>query len=312
MIVTVTMNPAIDKTVDVDQFAVGAVNRIQASVLDAGGKGINVSKTIQAIGGESVALGFVGGGAGKTIEGVLQGLGIKTDFVTVDGETRTNTKIFANNAPVTELNEKGAVITKAQIDALLQKITQYATPETLFVLAGSIPEGVPKTIYKEITEQVRALGSKVLLDADGALFRESLPACPSIIKPNREELAEYAGVTGEFSKEALLATAKGFLADGIEMVVVSMGGDGAVFLTKDASYQCEGLKVTAHSTVGAGDAMVAALAYAVDGKLNPADTMKLCVATSAGAVTTVGTKPPSLALVNELKAQVVINELAEV
>ncbi len=311
MIVTVTMNPAIDKTVDVDQFCIGTLNRIQSSVLDAGGKGINVSKTIQAIGGASVATGFVGGNAGKTIESVLQNLGIKTDFVQVDGETRTNTKVFANNAPVTELNEKGAVIQQEQINALLAKIITYATPYTLFVLAGSIPEGVPTTIYHDITKLVKESGSKVLLDADGVLFRESLPACPTIIKPNREELAEYAGVEGEFTKEALLATAQTFLDNGIEMVVVSMGGDGALFLTKEASYQCEGLKVKAHSTVGAGDAMVAGLAHSVGCKFDLTETMKLCVATSAGAVTTVGTKPPSLALVDELKTQVMIHKIGE-
>ncbi len=312
MIVTITMNPAIDKTVDVDQFIVGGLNRIQSSVLDAGGKGINVSKTIQAIGGASVALGFVGGNAGKTIEHVLQGLGIKTDFVVVDGETRTNTKVFSNNAPVTELNEKGGAITQEQIDALMAKIASYATPYTLFVLAGSIPAGVPTTIYHDITNLVHESGSKVLLDADGELFRASLPAQPDIIKPNREELAEYAGVAVEdFTQDALLATAKTFLEDGIQLVAVSMGGDGALFLSKEASYKCEGLRVKAHSTVGAGDAMVAALAHSVGCKYNMEDMIKLCIATSAGAVTTVGTKPPSLELVNELKEQVTLQKIGE-
>ncbi|MFI3170479.1 MAG: 1-phosphofructokinase [Faecalibacterium sp.] len=311
MIVTVTMNPAIDKTVDVDQFAVGTLNRIQSSVLDAGGKGINVSKTIQAIGGESIATGFVGGNAGKTIENVLQQLGIKTDFVQVDGETRTNTKVFAKNTGVTELNEKGAVIHKEQLDALFDKIMSYAGRDTLFVLAGSIPEGVPKDTYKVIIQMVHRVGSKVLLDADGELFRQSLPACPDIIKPNREELAEYAGVSGAFTQEALLAAARKFLADGIQMVVVSMGGDGAMFLTQEEAYQCPGLKVKAHSTVGAGDAMVAGLAHSVDSKYNMLEMMKLCVATSAGAVTTVGTKPPSLAVIEELKPQVVMNKIGE-
>ncbi len=309
MILTVTMNPAIDKTVDVDQFKIGTLNRIQSSVQDAGGKGINVSKTIKAIGGESVATGFVGGNAGAIIENVLQNIGIKTDFVQVDGETRTNTKVFANNAPVTELNEKGAVITQAQLEALITKIVNYAGPDTLVVLAGSIPEGVPKDTYQRIITLVREKGSKVLLDADGELFRQSLPACPNIIKPNREELAEYAGVSGELTQETLLAAANKFLADGVEMVVVSMGGDGALFLTQDDAYQCPGLKVKAHSTVGAGDAMVAGLAYSVDSKYSMTNMMELCMATSAGAVTTVGTKPPSLAIIEELKGQVVMNAI---
>lgn len=308
MIITVTMNPAIDKTIDVDQFEVGGLNRIQRSVLDVGGKGINVSKTINAIGGSSIATGFVGGSTGHMIQTTLQELGIITDFVQVDGETRTNTKVFSNNYPVTELNEQGAEITPNQLDQLLQKLDDYANMDALFVLAGSIPKGVPADIYSTITKRVRQQGARVLLDADGALFKASLGAKPDIIKPNREELAEFAGKK-TLTRDELIDIAKGFLADGISTVVISMGKDGALFVTDERVLQCDGLKVQAHSTVGAGDAMVAGLSYSSD-RLFPLDKMvTLSVATSAGAVTTVGTKPPSLELVQTLQKQVVINTL---
>ena len=185
MIITVTMNPAIDKTVEVDKFQPYALNRIRRVEYDAGGKGINVSKTIHALGGESLAMGFLGGNTGKTIENVLNARNIRHDFIYVDGDTRTNTKIFDCVGGVTELNEPGPAITEKQIEALIQRICAYTDKETLVVLAGSVPGGVRKTIYAEITECVHKKGGKVLLDADGELFRLALKAVPDIIKPNR-------------------------------------------------------------------------------------------------------------------------------
>ena len=178
MIITVTMNPAIDKTVEVDKFQPYALNRIRRIEYDAGGKGINVSKTIHALGGESLAMGFLGGNTGKTIENVLNARNIRHDFIYVDGDTRTNTKIFDCVGGVTELNEPGPAITEKQIEALIQKICAYTDKETLVVLAGSVPGGVRKTIYAEITECVHKKGGKVLLDADGELFRLALKAVP--------------------------------------------------------------------------------------------------------------------------------------
>lgn len=138
MIITVTMNPAIDKTVEVDKFQPYALNRIRRIEYDAGGKGINVSKTIHALGGESLAMGFLGGNTGKTIENVLNARNIRHDFIYVDGDTRTNTKIFDCVGGVTELNEPGPAITENQTEALIQKICTYTDNETLVVLAGSV------------------------------------------------------------------------------------------------------------------------------------------------------------------------------
>ncbi len=167
MIVTVTMNPAIDKTVDIDKLQHGGLNRIQKVEYDAGGKGINVSKTIQELGGTSVATGFLGGNAGRTIESVLNEKGIQNDFIMVDGETRTNTKVFEQTGEVTELNEPGPMISDGQIGQLMEKLEGYANAQTLFILAGSIPNGVDKGIYGEITRRVHAHGAKVLLDGAG-------------------------------------------------------------------------------------------------------------------------------------------------
>lgn len=307
MIITVTMNPAIDKTVEIERLQAGGLNRIKRVEYDAGGKGINVSKTIQELGGESIATGFLGGNAGKTIEAVLDKKGIAHDFVWVEGETRTNTKVFEKSGAVTELNEPGPLITQQQINQLIEKLEGYAKEGTLVILAGSVPNGVDKQIYADIIRLVHKNGAKVLLDADGELFRNALPAGPDMIKPNRVELEEYAGYDYRASKEELFSLAKELMEQGIETVAVSMGKGGALFVRSGYAVTCPALTVKTHSTVGAGDAMVAALAYAWDKKLANDDMVRLCIATSAGAVTTIGTKPPTRELVDSLIEQVIID-----
>lgn len=309
MIVTVTMNPAIDKTVEIKALQLGGLNRIQKVEYDAGGKGINVSKTIRELGGSSIATGFLGGNAGKIIENVLNEKGIQSDFVWVEEETRTNTKVFEENGAVTELNEPGAVPSKENLEELLKKLEGYASEETLFVLAGSIPGGVEKTIYGDIIRLVHKKGAKVLMDADGELFRKALSAGPDMIKPNRVELEEYAGIDYRASEKELITLAKKLMEQGIETVAVSMGKGGAMLIRKDYEVKCPALSVKAHSTVGAGDAMVAALSYSWDSKLGNEETMRLCMATSAGAVTTIGTKPPTKEVVEQLKTQVIIEQI---
>lgn len=311
MIITVTMNPAIDKTVEIDQLLPGGLNRIRKVEYDAGGKGINVSKTIRELGGTSIATGFLGGNAGKTIQSVLDKKEIGNDFIQVDGETRTNTKVFEKNGAVTELNEPGPVISEDQIHALLQKLEDYADDHTLFVLAGSIPAGVDRNIYAEITRLVHKKGAKVLLDADGELFRNSLEAVPDIIKPNRVELEEYAGFDYRASLEELLDLARKICQKGIGTVAVSMGKSGAMLVKDGYEVRCPALSVKAHSTVGAGDAMVAALAYSWDQGLDDDALTRLCIAASAGAVTTIGTKPPTRELVDQLAEQVIIERIGE-
>lgn len=309
MIVTVTMNPAIDKTVDVEALERGGLNRISHVELDAGGKGINVSKTISELGGKSIATGFIAGNTGKIIQNVMDEWKIENDFIEVSGETRTNTKVFEKTGELTELNEPGPSVEEKDIEALLEKLEGYAKDDTLFVLAGSVPQGVEKDIYGRIIQSVHKKGAKVLLDADGELFTRALEAGPDIIKPNRVELEQYAGFDYIASEQELLGIARKLTEKGIGTVAVSMGKNGAIFLKDDYQVRCPGLKVKAHSTVGAGDAMVAALSYAWDNGMSPEDTVKMCMAVSAGAVTTIGTKPPKRDVVDSLISQVEIEEI---
>ncbi|MBE5979377.1 MAG: 1-phosphofructokinase [Paenibacillaceae bacterium] len=309
MIVTVTMNPAIDKTVDIGKFERGDLNRIKRVEIDAGGKGINVSKTIRELGGESIATGFVGGTSGTIIRQVLTDLGLSTDFVDVKGETRTNLKVVEETGEVTELNEPGPEVSKEQLNDLLNRLEGYANPDTLFVLAGSIPAGIPTDIYRKITEQVHQKGAKVLLDADGVLFSESLKGKPDMLKPNRSELERYYQMDYRASEQELVLMGEKLLDQGASMAAISLGQMGAIFLTKGKRYRCPGLKVKAHSTVGAGDALVAAMAYSWNEKLPLETCIRLCMGASAGAVTSIGTKPPKRSLVDELVERVELLEI---
>ena len=309
MIVTVTMNPAIDKTVDITRLEKGDLNRIKRVEMDAGGKGVNVSKTIRALGGDSIATGFIGGNSGIIIKNVLSELGITTDFVMVEGETRTNLKVVEEKGDVTELNEPGPQVSAGQLEELICRLEGYAAKDTLFVLAGSIPAGVPKDVYRKITERVHEKGAKVLLDADGELFSESLKASPDMLKPNRLELERHFKMDYRASEKELAGLGQRLMEGGVSMAAISLGQMGALFLTKDKKYRCQGLQVKAHSTVGAGDAMVAAMAYGWDRKLPLEECIRLCMGVSAGAVTTIGTKPPSRELVDELAAQAELTEI---
>lgn len=309
MIVTVTMNPAVDKTAEVDSLECGGLNRLRNVVSDAGGKGINVSKMVAALGGESLAVGFVGGSSGAEICGVLDRIGIRNDFVQVASVTRTNLKIVDSNGRVTELNEPGVRITDAELTALLQKLDQLASPETLFVFSGSIPAGMGTDIYKRCIELVRRKGARAFLDADGEAFRLGLEAKPYFVKPNREELQKHFSIDYLADTAELVRLCRLLMSQGVEQIALSLGAEGAIFLKGDTVIRIPGLRVKAHSTVGAGDSMVGTLAYAVDKGLAYEEGLALAVAASAGAVTTIGTKAPDKAAVEALLKQVEIERL---
>lgn len=310
MIITVTMNPAIDKTVDLEQMVHGGLNRVKNVIMDAGGKGINVSKTIKELGGETVAAGFVGGSGGLLIKKVLKEMGIRSDFVEIKNEIRTNLKVVEADGNVTEFNEAGPLVSQEELEELTQKLLSYANEEALFVLAGSIPGGISKNVYQTLTRKLKERGAKVFVDADGELFIHSLEAGPDIIKPNRHELEEYFHKDYRVDEAELVGMGQSLLEKGIGMIAISLGQMGALFITRDEVLRCPGLKVEAHSTVGAGDAMVAALSYGINQGLSVSESARLGIATSAGAVTTKGTKPPKRELVEELQKQVTVQNIS--
>lgn len=307
MIITVTFNPAIDKTAQLDHTLVaGGLNRLRNITMDAGGKGVNVSKTIQALGGKTLCTGFLAGSSGEFIKTKLGELGITHDFVQVDGDTRTNLKVLDENMELTELNEAGPQINPQHIENLTQRILAHCDQDTLVVLSGNVSLGVDTHIYEKLIYAIREKGARAILDADGALFAHGILARPAFIKPNKYELALHFHMPENASNKEIVTKAKTLLNEDTTLVVVSMGKEGSIFITADHTYQAQALNIQAHSSVGAGDAMVAAITYAMTQNMDMQDVIRLAVATSAGAVMSEGTKPAEKAVVEKLMKDVVI------
>lgn len=303
MIVTVTINPAVDKTIKMTELHRGGLNRIERVELDAGGKGINVSKTIDMLGGISVATGFLGGSASGYILDALKKTDIVLDFVQVEGETRTNIKIMEPDGLLTEINESGPLIQKDQVNTLMEKLELMAAPDVWFVFSGSAPLGIDFDIYEKMIYCVKKKGAKTILDADGELFRNGLKALPDIVKPNRYELEQYFGESAA-DDAALLQMGKKLLQLGIGMVVISLGQKGAIFMTKDVTYGVPVIEAEVNSVVGAGDALVGGLIYGIEENYSLEECIKLAIASSTASVMTEGTKPPSADVIRVLKERV--------
>ena len=197
MIITVTMNPSIDKTAEIASINLGGLNRLGNVIVDAGGKGINVSKMIKALGLDSVATGFLGGGAGVEIENMLRLQNVKTDFIRIKQTTRTNLKVLSDNYGITEFNEPGAEVTAGEMSVLREKLLTYAAPGAIFVFSGSLPPGAGDDAYFKFACDVKALGASVFLDADGEAFSDALAAKPDFIKPNINELKQHFGILAD-------------------------------------------------------------------------------------------------------------------
>ena len=309
MSVTVTLTPALDKTVILPGFRVDQVNRIQRLRLDAGGKGINVSKSLRALGTDSLATGILGGGTGRYIENSLREMGIASDFVWVEQETRTNLKVVDPQEHTnTDINEPGAPVGADVIEAVYRKAEAAAGPGDIVVLAGKAPARTPDTVFADWIARLRAKRVQTYLDADAGLLLAGVQAKPSMIKPNDAELSRLTGKTYG-SAEEMVRAARELVRDGVGTVVVSLGGDGALFVTGDQALRGHGLRVPVQSTVGAGDSMMAAMAHGAARGMRFRDTCALAMAVSAAAVTTPGTQPAEMQLVNELLKQVRIEEV---
>ena len=309
MIVTVTLTPALDKTVILPGFRVDQVNRIQSLRLDAGGKGINVSKVLRALGTDSLATGILGGGTGRYIENSLREMGIASDFVWVEQETRTNLKVVDPQEHTnTDINEPGAPVGADVIEAVYRKAEAAAGLGDIVVLAGKAPAGTPDTVFADWIARLREKRVQTYLDADAGLLLAGVKAKPSMIKPNDAELSRLTG-KAYGSAEEMARAARELVRDGVGTVVVSLGGDGALFVTGDQALRGHGLRVPVQSTVGAGDSMMAAMAHGAARGMRFRDTCALAMAVSAAAVTTPGTQPAGMPLVNELLKQVQIEEV---
>jgi 1-phosphofructokinase len=316
MIITVTLNPALDKTARVDALRVNALNRLHGIVLDAGGKGINVSAMVRVLGGESVAVAFSGGGAGDALEALVAKKGLRADFVRIAAVTRTNLKVVDGDGALTEFNEPGPEILPGEWRELEQKLIRYGTKGNTIVLSGSLPAGLGRDTYRKLSTMLRRSGAAVFLDADGEALKYALEAgpneVPDYIKPNRYELLQYFGVADDeqVAETNLAELCRVLIGRGLRLIALSMGKDGAMFVNRDGVWRAPALPVELRSTVGAGDSMTGALVYGFEQGLPEEQCFALAMAASAGACTTEGTNPPSRELVDKLLSQTRIERIA--
>ena len=285
MITTVTLNPAIDKTITTSRLLTGQVNRSESVKNIAGGKGINVTKVLRQYGNPVCALGFLGGYTGRFIEEYVKGLGAESAFTEIAGETRTSTNVLSQDGYVTEILEPGPVIGEEEKERFLQTYKEKIAGSEFVVLSGSAPKGLPTDIYAQLIALADEQKIRTVLDTSGELLVEGVKTKPFLIKPNSKEL-EY--LTGRRLRELreIKEAALQLVAEGIAHVLVSLGEKGMLYATEGKCLFAKAPKVKALNTVGSGDSAVAAAVMALQQGASMEDTLRLCVAISAANTTT--------------------------
>lgn len=309
MIATITINPALDRLIYVDKLLPNDTNRTLKTEVDIGGKGVNASRVLKELGNETVALGFLAGPAGRLIERELQRDGIETDFVFVEGETRTNIAVQeASGAPPTTFNDPGPTITDAEITELYGKVRMVACRSSMVIIGGSLPPGTPEDIYRTLVGLVQAEGAQAILDADGEPMRLGMEAVPFMIKPNKDEVHRLIGVEIKSLDDAMRAV--NILREtGVKLVVISMGAEGAVAGSDEGIWQAVPPEVHVVSTIGSGDSMVAGIAHVISTGGTLVDALKLGSAAGAATAMTDGTRICSALDTNALVAKVHVEKI---
>ena len=252
MIYTCTFAPSIDYTAYLTHFESGALNRSDEVYYYPGGKGINVSRVLSRLGLKSRALGYAGGFTGRFIEEFLDAEGIETDFIDTGAITRINVKIKTDQE--TELNGPGPVLKEAQLEQLKEKIAVMVQGDW-FVLAGSLPSSVPTQFFKDLADSCQERGIHFVLDTSGPALKELLDTKPFLIKPNEHELGEMFGVEITTQAQAFHYASR-LVERGVQHVVVSMGGAGAIYASREYRYTAQVPKGKVVNTVGSGDSLV--------------------------------------------------------
>lgn len=281
MIYTVTFNPSLDYIVSIDNFQLGKTNRTTAELMLPGGKGLNVSTVLQNLGIENTALGFTAGFVGEELKRLAKQTGYHCDFIDIPkGVSRINVKM--KDFDGTEINAMGPVVDGPALDALMKKLEQLGEGDTL-VLAGSIPAGMPKTIYRDILEKLQGRGIRFVVDATGELLLNVLEFQPFLVKPNNHELGELFGVSLT-TKASVVPYAKKLQEMGAMNVLVSMAGEGAVLADALGNeYFLDAPKGILVNAVGAGDSMVAGFLAGLEEACDYAHAMKLAVAAGSAS-----------------------------
>lgn len=283
MILTVTLNAAIDKRYVVENAKMGEVNRVRKCSCCPGGKGLNVSKPAAILGAKVVATGFIGGHAGSYIEEALWPLGITPAFYHMAEESRSCINIWDSvNHVQTEYLEPGSTIGDGDFRAFLEKFTALLQKADVVTLSGSVPRGLDGSAYQVLIRICKDAGKSVILDTSGELLEMGIEARPTMVKPNMDEIRMLTGRRCDHFKDILHAAGE-LHAKGVKIVVVSLGGDGALAVSDEGSYRVRVPKVNAVNTVGCGDSMIAGFALGLGGGLSVREMLRRASAISTAA-----------------------------
>jgi 1-phosphofructokinase family hexose kinase len=304
VIYTVTLNPAVDRELTVPKLEFDSVLRATAWQVDCGGKGFNVSRMLMSLGQSSVALGFAGGRSGELLLDGLDALGIETDFIWVAGETRTNVSIVSQSHDhYIKANEPGPTISADDQARLLAQVQTLAQSGDWWVLAGSLPPGVPAAIYAEMLAILNEAGAKAILDTSGEALKHGCAGRPFLAKPNETELSKLTGLP--VGNEGELVTAvRAMQAMGVANVVVSLGKAGALLADGAEIVMVASPKIEEKNPIGAGDSMVGGLVWGLSQGHTVAEALRWGIACGAATASMSGTAVGSRELVEELWPQV--------
>lgn len=283
MILTVTLNAAIDKRYVVEEFKVEEVNRVKECAYVPGGKGLNVSKPAAVAGAEVVATGFVGGHAGNYIEASLKDYHVKSAFYHLESESRSCINIWdEKNCVQTEFLEPGFTVTESEFQGFVEEFKELVKQADVVAMSGSVPKGLDGTAYQKLVKVVKDAGKKVILDTSGKLLEMGIEACPTMIKPNIDEIRMLTGKECAEIGE-IVEAAKEIHARGVEVVAVSLGADGSLAVSDEGVFRAIVPRIDAVNTVGCGDSMIAGFALGFAEGLSIEETLRKASAISAAA-----------------------------
>ncbi|WP_421553138.1 1-phosphofructokinase [Pseudomonas yamanorum] len=302
-ILSLTLNPALDLTVRLARLEPGEVNRSEAMITHAAGKGVNVAQVLADLGHQVSVGGFLGAANPQAFDALIASRGFGDAFIRVPGETRSNIKIAEQDGRVTDINAPGPWVSE-QAQAQLLKLLAVIGPEfDAVVVAGSLPRGITPQWFQGLLQQLKNLGLKVALDTSGEALRAGLKAGPWLVKPNTEELADALG----HSKDAVSQLHR----QGVEHVVVSDGAAGVSWYSADTALHATPPKVTVASTVGAGDSLLAGMLHGLLNGDTPEQTLRRATAIAAMAVTQIGFGITDEAQLETLQSGVHVRPLTE-
>ena len=282
-VLTVTLNPALDMTAQLTALKPGAVNLVTNSHLHAAGKGINVARVLNDLGHPVTVTGLLGEDNQDRFVELFTQRGINDAFVRVPGVNRQNVKLVEQSRRVTDLNFPGISATDDAIERFASRLATLAQSHELIVVAGSLPPGLPVDTFRQWLHMLRDQQKKVILDSSGAALNAGLAASPWLVKPNQEELSQWAGAPLH-SEAELMAAGDQLAASGIKHVVISRGEQGVLWYHHRCWYRATPPPVPVVSTVGAGDTLVAGMCHGISLGLKHSDTLALATALSALAV----------------------------